>query len=278
MNKTFLRLLGVTMISLAALGAAQAQNIAIVNGKPVPKSAADYMLKQVEDQGQPITPQLEQQAKDAAVTREILVQEAERRGLQRSKDYLDALEFQRRNLLINALFKDEAKTHPPSEAEMRKEYDQARAQIGDKEYHARHILVPTEAEAKSLIAKLKGGAKFEDLAKKYSKDTGSASHGGDLDWAAPSSYVPEFSAAMVKLKKGEFTTEPVKSQYGYHIIKLDDVRDAKFPSFEEVRPELEKRAEQQQRGQLVDQLRHAAKIEGFSFDTAPAAAASAASK
>lgn len=282
MNKLLSSLL-LASVTLCVVTQAGAQNIATVNGKPVPQSRADYMLKQVAAQGQPVSPELEQQAKDAAVTREILMQEAERRGLQRDQEYLDQLEWQRQNLLISTLFKNEDKVNPPSEAELRSQYDAARAQMGDKEYRARHILVDSEALAKTLIAKLKSGAKFDDLAKKNSKDTGSAAHGGDLDWAAPSSYVPEFSAAMVKLKKGQITDTPVRSQYGWHIIKLDDVRDVKLPSFEEVRPELEKRTTQNRHNQFVDSLRSKAKLDGYTFNRpiAPAAAsepAAAASK
>ena len=159
------------------------------------------------------------------------------------------------------MFANYEKKNPVTEAEMKAEYDKFVASSGGKEYKAHHILVEKESEAKAIIAALKKGAKFEDIAKKQSKDTGSGAKGGDLDWANPSSYVPEFTEAMLKLSKGQTTDTPVKTQFGYHIIRLDDIRPAKLPSFEEVKPQIAKQMEQQKLAAFQDDLRKKAKIE-----------------
>lgn len=260
MKKLQFGLIAATVALVAA--PALAQNITLVNGKAVPKSAADALVAQATKQtGQPATEQLIKQAKDAAVMREIFAQEAQARGLQKSSDYLQQLELTRQDLLIRALFQDEEKKHPLTEADMKAEYDKFKAQAPDKEYHARHILVEKEEDAKAILTQLKGGAKFEDLAKKNSKDPGSAENGGDLDWAGPQSYVPEFSQAMMALKKGQYTETPVKSQYGYHIIKLEDVRDTQFPAFEEVKPQIQQRLTQQRSVAFREALKSKAKTD-----------------
>ncbi len=246
--------------------AAMAQNIAIVNGKGVPVSRFEAMKAQVAKQGQQLTPEIEAKIKEQLVLREIYAQEAERRGTASSKDYRDQMEFARQSVLIQTMFAEYEKKSGGSEAEARAEYDKFKAANGDKEYRARHILVEKEDEAKALIAQLKAGAKFEDLAKKASKDPGSAENGGDLDWATPGNYVPEFSQAMVKLEKGQFTQEPVKSQFGFHIIRLDDARSAQFPAFEEVKQQLMQRSAQERMAKFRDDLRKNAKTD-FKFSS-----------
>ncbi|AKJ29285.1 peptidylprolyl isomerase [Caldimonas brevitalea] len=247
--------------ALLAPMAASAQNIAVVNGKSVPKERADALISQISKQGQPMTPDIERQVKDEVVLREIFMQEAEKRGLNASDNYKQQLELARQTLLIRELFADYQKNNPVTDAEIKAEYDKFKGQAGDKEYRARHILVEKEDQAKKLIAQIKGGAKFEDLAKKNSKDTGSATNGGDLDWAAAGSYVPEFSAAMTKLQKGQVTQEPVKSQFGYHIIKLEDVRAAQVPPLEEVKPQIQQSLTQQKIAKFRDDLRNGAKTD-----------------
>lgn len=253
-------------LSLAA-PLAFAQNITTVNGKPVPRARVDAMLEQILKQQQPgqppmtKTPELEQRVKDEIVLREIMVQEAERQGLQRTKDYQTQMEFARQSILFRALFQEFEKKNKPSDAEVRAEYDKLKAANGDKEYRARHILVEKEDEAKALIAQLKAGAKFEDLAKKNSKDPGSAENGGDLDWANPGNYVPEFSQALTKLEKGQTTDTPVKSQFGYHIIKLEDVRATQFPGFDEVKGQIAQRLMQTKLAKFRDDLKNAAKTD-----------------
>jgi len=256
--------LSLVVIALSALLplAVAAQNIATVNGKTVPKARADALLKQVTRSGQqPQTPELERRVKDEVVMREIFLQEAERRGLAGSADYKTQMEFARQQILIGALFEEYRKANPISDTDAKAEYDKLKTANTGTEYRARHILVEKEDEAKSLITQLKGGAKFEDLAKKHSKDPGSGANGGDLDFAPPGNYVPEFSQAMVKLKKGELTPEPVKSQFGWHIIRLDDSREAQFPPFDEVKPQLLQRMQQQKIATFRDELRAKAKTD-----------------
>jgi peptidyl-prolyl cis-trans isomerase C len=247
----------------AASGAAWAQNVAIVNGKPVPSSRVDQLLKQFSSQlqGRPVTPDIQAQAKEAVISREVFMQEAQNLGLDGTEDYRAQMEIARQQLLINGLFADFQKKNPVSDADIKAEYDKFVASNGGKEYRARHILVEKEAEATKLIADLKKGAKFEDLAKKNSKDPGSGANGGDLDWAAPGSYVKEFSDAMVKLAKGKFTDAPVKSQFGFHIIRVDDVRETQLPPLDQVKPQIAQQLQQQKLQAYQKGLRDKAKVE-----------------
>jgi peptidyl-prolyl cis-trans isomerase C len=257
-------------LALAALIAvavpAHAQNIAIVNGKAVPKARVDALLKQVNQQaaaqGQQLPPDLDQRARDKVVLDEIFQQEAEKRGMAATPEYKQQMEQARSSVLIQALFADYVKKNPVTDAEIQAEYDKAKSQSGGgTEYRARHILVDKEEDAKALITQIKGGAKFEDVAKKNSTDKGSGENGGDLDFASPGSFVPEFSQAMVKLKKGEMTDTPVKSQFGWHIIKLEDTREAKFPALEEVKPQIQQRLGQQKLATFRDEIRAKAKTD-----------------
>ena len=252
------------LVAAAVLGIAlpvAAQNLAIVNGKPVPKERAELLKQQVERSGRPITPEVESQIKEEVIAREIFLQEAKKRGLEASKDFKSQMELARQTILIRELFADYQKKNPVSDAEIQAEYDKFVAANSGKEYKASHILVEKEDEAKAIIASIKQGAKFEDIAKKQSKDPGSGARGGDLDWANPNSYVSEFTEAMLKLKKGEMTAEPVKSQFGWHIIRLDDERQAQLPKLEEVKPQIAQQLQQQKLGQFQEDLRTKAKVE-----------------
>jgi peptidyl-prolyl cis-trans isomerase C len=237
-----------------------AQNLAVVNGKPVPSSRADTMIKQMASQGQQDSPQLRAMVKEELINREILLQEAEKQGVGTTPEVKSQLDLARQSIVIRALVQDYIKKNPVKDSDIKAEYDKFKAQAGDKEYHARHILVEKEDDAKSIISKLKGGAKFEDLAKQ-SKDTGSAANGGDLDWASPSSFVKPFSDAMVALKKGEVTDTPVKTQFGFHVIRLDDVRAAKVPAFDEVKPQIAEQLQQQKLQAYQMELRKKAKVQ-----------------
>ncbi|WP_353153505.1 peptidylprolyl isomerase [Herminiimonas fonticola] len=239
---------------------AMAQNLAVVNGKPVPSSRADIMIKQMAAQGQQDTPELRAMVKEELINREILIQEADKLGLGTQADVKSQVEIARQSILIRALVADFLKKNPVKDADIKAEYDRFRAQASDKEYHARHILVEKEDDAKAIIAKLKGGAKFEELAKQ-SKDPGSAGNGGDLDWAAPAAFVKPFSDAMVSLQKGQLYDTPVKTQFGYHVIKLDDVRAAKIPTLEEVKPQIAEGLQQKKLQAFQQQLRAKAKIQ-----------------
>jgi peptidyl-prolyl cis-trans isomerase C len=252
----------VVSFALAAPLAALAQNIAIVNGKPVPKARADVLITQVTKSGQQQrTPELEKQVRDEVVLREMFMQEAEKRGIVATANFKTQMELARQTILIRELFTDFSTKNPVTDAEVQAEYDKFKAQSGGSEYRARHILVEKEDEAVALIAQIKGGGSFEELAKTKSKDPGSGQNGGDLDYANPSSYVPEFSQAMLKLKKGEMTETPVKSQFGYHIIKLEDVREVKFPPLEEVKQRIVDGVMQAKIGKYRDSIKAGAKTD-----------------
>jgi peptidyl-prolyl cis-trans isomerase C len=228
------------LLTLIALVAAPvfAQNAATVNGKVITNAKIDLMVKQVVAQGkQADSPQLRDAIKRELIGREVLIQEADKQGFGTRAEVKAALENARQSIIINAMLADYVKKNPVKDPEIKAEYDRYKAQLGDKEYHSRHILVPTEDEAKAIIVKLKAGGKFDELAKASSKD-GSAASGGDLDWASPAAYVPEFSKAMVALQKGAITDVPVKTQHGFHVIKLEDVRPTKIPPFEEVKQQV----------------------------------------
>ena len=246
--KTLLSAVAIATLSLSSTFAL-AQNVAIVNGKAVPTSRVDALANQLAKSGRPVTDDVRSQIKEEVIAREIFMQEAQKRGLAASKDVKEQLELARQTILIRELFADFQKKNPVTEAELKAEYDKFTSANSGKEYSARHILVDKEDEAKDIVARLKKGEKFEDIAKKMSKDPGSGANGGDLGWSTAANYVPEFSQAMVKLEKGQTTDTPVKSQFGWHVIRLEDTRDAKLPSFEELKPQI---AQQMQQSKLAD--------------------------
>ena len=245
----------------AAKSAAKPAAIATVNGVPVPQARADYLMQQQLQRGGADTEQMRSMVRDELVNREVLMQEAQRAGVAKQADVQTQLEMARQEIIVSAYLRDYARKHPVTDAEVQKEYDKAKAQHGDKEYRARHILVETEDQAKTLIAELKKGSKFDDLASKNSKDTGSAQRGGDLDWNVPATFDKMFSDAMVKLDKGKYTTEPVRTRFGFHVIQLDDVRPAKFAALAEVKPRIQQMLVQNKIEELIKGLRAKAKIE-----------------
>jgi peptidyl-prolyl cis-trans isomerase C len=254
------QMLAAALVALLA-APAFAQNIAVVNGKSVPTARLNALKAQIEKSGRPVTDDMMGQLKDEIIAREIFMQEARKRGLDASDEYKAQLELARQTILIRELFADFQKKNPVTDAEIQAEYDKFVAANGGKEYRARHILVESEDQAKALIAEIKKSGKFEELAKKHSKDPGSGANGGDLDWAAANSYVPEFSGAMVKLDKGQMADEPVKSQFGFHIIRVDDVREAQLPKLDEVKPQIAQQLQQQKMGKFQDDLRSKAKVQ-----------------
>ena len=247
-------------MATVSLGAS-AQNVAIVNGKAVPKTRMDALAQQVARSGRPITPDVEAQIKEEVIAREIFMQEAQKRGLDATDDFKAQLELARQTILIRELFSKFQESNAVTDADVKAEYDKFVAANGGKEYRARHILVETEDQAKAIYASLKKGAKFDDLAKKQSKDPGSGAKGGDLDWAAPGNFVKEFSDAMVALKKGETSPSAVKSQFGFHIIRLDDIREAQLPKLEDVKPQILQQLQQQRMANFQQEMRAKAKIE-----------------
>jgi len=241
--------------------AAQGNTVAKVNGVAVPRSRQDLLMQQQAGRGLPDNDQTRAMVRDELINREVLFQEAQKSGVGKRPEVQAQLDMARQEVMVSAYIRDWVKNNPISEADVQKEYERARAQTGDKEYKARHILVETEEQAKNLIAELKKGGKFEELATKNSKDPGSAQRGGDLDWNVPGTYDKQFADAMVKLEKGKYTEVPVRTRFGFHIIQLDDVRPVKFPALTEVRPRINQQITQQKIDELVKSLRAKAKVE-----------------
>jgi peptidyl-prolyl cis-trans isomerase C len=237
------------------------QPLAKVNGVAVPASRLDLILQQQRGRGTPDNAQTRQMLKEELVNREVVAQEAQRSGMGKKPEVQTQLDMARQEILVSAYLRDWVQKHPVSDDEVQKEYDKAKAQTGDKEYRARHILVESEDEAKSLIGQLKKGASFSELAQKNSKDPGSKERGGDLDWNVPAAFDKTFSDAMVGLDKGKFTEAPVHTRFGYHVIQLDDVRQTHFPALAEVKPRIQQQITQQKIEELVRGLRAKAKVE-----------------
>lgn len=245
-------------------GVAIAQNAVIVNGKAIPKTQLD---KLVQKSGQPDNPQVRDQAREMLVTRELIIQEADKRGVIQKESVRDQLEQSRVGVLVAAVFEDYVEKEGVTEAELKATYESMKSQYSGKEYHVEHILVEKESDAKAIIAQIKAGGNFEDIAKAKSKDPGSAPNGGDLGFVNEKSLVPEFSKAMVQLKNGQVSDKPVKSQFGWHIIKMVDSRDMKAPSYDEVKAQLKQMIASDQNWQkakfseMMQKLRAKAKIQ-----------------
>jgi peptidyl-prolyl cis-trans isomerase C len=235
--------------------------VATVNGVAVPQARADFLMQQQQQRGAPDNEQMRSAVREELINREVIAQEAQRAGVANNAEVKAQLDIVRQEIIVGAYLREFARKNPITEAEIQKEYDRTKAQHGDKEYKARHILLDTEEQAKSVIAELKKGAKFDELASKNSKDSRSAQRGGDLDWNVPGTFDKTFSDAMVKLEKGKYSDAPVKTRFGFHIIQLDDVRPAKFAAFGEVRPRIQQMLVQNKIDELIKGLRAKAKIE-----------------
>ena len=269
--RLFILLLTATPVALAqaplptkdkpAAKPAAAKPVATVNGVAVPQARADFLLQQQLQRGAQDNEQMRGMVRDELVNREVLMQEAQKSGVAKQPEVQTQLDMARQEIIVSAYLREYVRKNPVSEADVQKEYERAKSQHGDKEYKARHILVETEDEAKALIAQLKKGGKFEDLATKNSKDTGSAQRGGDLDWNVPATYDKQFADAMIKLEKGKYTETPVQTRFGFHIIQLDDVRAARFATLAEVKPRIQQALAQQKIDELVKGLRAKAKVE-----------------
>ena len=214
----------------------------------IPAEQLDLILKERLAQGQPDTPELRAVLRDELVNRELFMRAAKAKGLDRSGAMKTQMQVASDSILIRAYINEYLTANPVTDEIMKGEYDTIKAGLGDKEYRARHILVEKKEEAESVIKQLQGGAKFEELAKANSKDPGSKENGGDLDWAVPSNFVKPFADAMVALQKGKYTPTPVQSPFGFHVIQLEDTREAKAPSFDEVKPQLAQRLQ----GQVIE--------------------------
>ena len=265
-------------LDLSPKTAASAENgvtVATVNGTAISKSRIDMLLSQGAGQGRPDTPEARQAIIDQLAMQMVIAEEATKKGMDKLPEVTERLEMVRQSVLANTYVQDFMKTHPVTDEALKAEYDRIKATVTGKEYKARHILVEKEAEAKDIIAKLqKDVGAFGKLALEKSKDPGSKTRGGDLGWFDPSRMVPEFGTAVSKLEKGKFTLEPVKSQFGYHVILLDDSKPVEAPPFEQVKPNLTQQLQQQNLKKQLDDLKSKAKIEIVAA-AAPAPAASA---
>lgn len=257
-------LLATTLLitSLGMFPVAQAADAAVatVNGKPIKQSLLDFIVKDAGSHGQKIDDNTRSIIVSKLISNELVYQEAQRQGLDKQSDFIAREELARRELLVNAYLQDYLKKNPVNEADTRSAYEKFKTEVGDKEYSARHILVATEAEAKDIIAQLAKGGDFAKIAKEKSKDTGSKDKGGDLGWFSPGGMVKSFGDAVVKLQKGLYTTVPVQTQFGWHVIKLEDIRDAQPPAYDKVKENLQKQLQQRQLEKLLTDLRAKAKI------------------
>ncbi|MGQ0544302.1 MAG: peptidylprolyl isomerase [Betaproteobacteria bacterium] len=235
--------------------------IAKVNGVAVPRARMEYLLEQQKGRGMQDTDQTRAMVREELVNREIIAQEAGRSGLAKKPEVQAELDLARQQIVVNAYLREFVRKNPIGDADVQKEYERAKAQTGAREYKASHILLETEDEAKGVIAQLKKGGKFDELASKNSKDQGSKERGGDLDWNVPGAFDRQFSDAMVKLEKGKYTETPVRTRFGFHVIKLDDVRETRFPALADVKQRIQQQLVQNKVEELIRGLRAKAKIE-----------------
>ena len=253
------------ILTVSAVSADEpAQNLAVVNGVPIPQARADFVGKMQMQQGQKDGEDFRKQLREALVTREIITQEAIKKGLDKTVSYQTQMDLASQQVLVASYLEDYLKNHEPSDADLKAEYEKIKAENFDpngKEYKARHILLKKEADAKAVIALLAKGAKFEDVAKKKSEDTGSKVKGGELDWTDGSNMAKPFAEALKTLKKGETTKTPIQTQYGFHIIKVEDIRDQQFPPYEQVKEEVAKQLISKQRDEMIEALRKGATVE-----------------
>lgn len=249
------------LVVAASLHAQSTAAVAKVNGVVIPQSRLDFMVKAAVAQGQPDSSEIRNALRENLIAEEILVQEALKKGLDRDPDVITQIELARQAILVRAYQADYIKNNAVSDDVLRREYEAVKAQMGDKEYKARHILVETEVEAKDIIASLKKGASFEKLAEERSIDVGSKSNGGELGWSAAAAYVKPFADALKNLKKGNTTDKPVQTSFGWHVIRLEDIRPTVTPPFEEVKMNMQQRVLQRNFATAVQDLRGKAKVE-----------------
>ncbi len=254
-------LLMAAAVALSLPVLAQNGAVAKVNGVSIPQSRMDMVLKVRAANKQPDTPDVRSAIKDTLINQEIILQEAVKKGLDKNPEVAAQLDLQRQEILTTAYIQEYMRTNPVTDDAMRKEYERIKPTIPTKEYKARHILVEKEDEAKEILAQIRKGGSFEKLAAEKSKDTGSKARGGDLDWSPAQRYVKPFGEALAKLKKGQMTDAPVQSDFGWHIIRLDDERAAKVPTFEEAKPQIQNMLQGQQVQKMLGDLRGKAKIE-----------------
>jgi peptidyl-prolyl cis-trans isomerase C len=260
MNQIFVSIMAVSALTLAP-SAFSAENAATVNGKPIKQSWVDFIAKDAAQRGQKPSEGLRNAIINELVGSELAYQEAVKQGVDKQSDLLIASEIGQRKLVVNAFLADFMKKNPVSEADKKEAYEQYKKELGDKEYNARHILVKTESEAADILAQLKKGSDFAKLAKEKSLDPGSKEKGGDLGWFSPAGMVKPFSDAVSALKKGETSSAPVQTQFGWHVIKMLDSRATQVPSYDKVKEGLERTLQQRKLEKLMLGLKEKAKID-----------------
>lgn len=237
---------------------AESKTAATVNGVAIPEARLEMRVKAAMAQGQPDTAELRNAVRDELINIEVLAQAASKKGLNKQAEVAQQIDLSKQTILASAFVQDYVKNNPIADDVLKQEYERINKQRGTKEFKVSHILVKTEDDAKKVLEQLKSG-KFEDVAMDKSQDPGSSVKGGDLGWAVPSNFVKPFSDAMVALNKGQLSA-PVQSQFGWHIIKLEDTRDLKVPSFDEVKPNLMQHMQQQLVQKVIAEQRGKAKI------------------
>ncbi len=239
-----------------------AQNVATVNGKAISQDSVDQFVSLLITQGAQDSPELRSQVKQEIINRTVAVQAAEKANLHKQAAVKQEIELARQGILVRALMADHLKKNPITDAKIQAEYDAIKKeQAGKHEYKLRHILVEDQKKAEELTASIKSKkVTFDAAAKKDSIDPGSGKNGGELGWGPSSNYVPEFAKAVESMKKGDMTTEPVQSQFGWHIIQVEDVRDIAFPDLAEVKPQIEEMLRQQELASFQENLMKSADI------------------
>lgn len=251
------------MKRLAALAAAcviavpaYAQTVATVNGQEITQKSLDGFISLLISQGATDSDALRDQVKQEMIHRLVAVQAAEKAGIDKQEDVQQELELARQGILVRALMSNHLEKNPVSDAQVKSQYDELKKEQSNVlEYKVRHILVEDEKQAQDLIAAISSKKiSFEEAAKQDSIDPGSGANGGDLGWSPAGNYVAEFAQAVESMKKGQMSDTPVQSQFGWHIIQVDDTRPTSFPEFEAVKPQIEEMLRQQQLADFQDEL------------------------
>ena len=266
---TFKALRTTTLVSTLAAAAilsvspaiAAPATVATVNGTAIPQSLANLLVAERVGQGAKDTPELRNAVREELIQRELILQDAKKAGMSNKADVQAAMKLAEQNVMIRAYMADFAQKHPVSDEQLKQAYNQINAGLGKEDFKTRHILVSSEAQAKDVISKLNSGDSFESLAKKNSIDPGSKDNGGDLGWASPTNFVKPFGDAMVKVGKGKYTTEPVKTDFGWHVIMVEDRRPLTPPPFDQVKGQLAQAIQEQEFQQQIAKQRQSAKIQ-----------------